>query len=382
MLMNSLVAIATLFTVFTMSGNLPAAAVDFLRDVQPVLAAHAWIEWTGDAASHQHWGRVINLPDGGNVLAQHCLKAGCGVRDGFTEPFNRFAWRPDWGLNLVTEGAFRYSVIDEKHPLISAERRFFGTENEDFDVLWPDVKHYHWIKLATLNMLRLRMNWVFLGDYRVAPDLLQYMRRTMGRKVQESPDAWVALRQSRDSYLVSDQLGDGTENIRNFERWLYQRDLAPDGKTVAAHRIEPPAQFRELNGGSWEALRTDHAHGSDFIYFNVDDQFMKGGRNPVMVKVTYLDDHAGEWRLEYDAGAKAVWKQSKPIQNIQDGKWKTVSFQLDDAAFENRQRGWADFRIANDGQHDLTVRFVRLIKTEAPAGAPAGPQAGSKPTPP
>ena len=40
------------------------------------------------------------------------------------------------------------------------------------------------------------------------------------------------------------------ENIRNFERWLYQRDLAPDGKTVAAHRIEPPAKFRELNGGS------------------------------------------------------------------------------------------------------------------------------------
>ena len=122
---------------------------------------HEWIEWTGDAASHQHWGRVINLPDGGNVLAQHCLKAGCGVRDGFTEPFNRFAWRPDWGLNLVTEGAFRYSVIDEKHPLISAERRFFDIENEDFDVLWPDVKPYHWIKLAVINctVLRPRMRW-------------------------------------------------------------------------------------------------------------------------------------------------------------------------------------------------------------------------------
>ena len=207
MLMNRLVAIATLFTVFTMSGNLPAAAVDFLRDVQPVPAAHEWIEWTGDAASHQHWGQVIKLPDGGNVLAQHCLKAGCGVRDGFTEPFNRFAWRPDWGLNLVTEGVFRYSV---------------------------------------------------------------------------------------------------------------------------------------------------------------------------MVKVTYLDDHAGEWRLEYDAGAAAVWKKSKPVLNIQDGKWKTIPFQRDDAAFENRQRGWADFRIANDRQHDLTVHFVRLIKTEAPAR----PQAGSKPTPP
>ena len=57
--------------------------------------------------------------------------------------------------------------------------------------------------------------------------------------------------------------------------------------------------------------------------------------------MTYLDDHAGEWGLEYDAGAEDVWKKSKPVLNIQDGTWKTVTFQLDDASFENRQRGWA-----------------------------------------
>jgi hypothetical protein len=109
--------------------------------------------------------------------------------------------------------------------------------------------HYHWLKLATLGMLRLRMNWAFLGDYQLSPEVLQYMRRTMGRKVHESPDTWVALRQYRDPYLVDDQRGDGAENIRNFERWLYQRDLAPDGHTVATHRIEPPPDFRELNDG-------------------------------------------------------------------------------------------------------------------------------------
>jgi len=344
-----------------------AAFGDAGRVVYTGTGSREWIEWTGDQASFDKWDRAINGPGGGNLLSQHSLNAGCGVRDGFTEAFNHFSWRPDWGLDLVRDGDFRYSVINEKHPLISANRRFFGTESEDFDYMWPDVKSYHWIKLATLNMLRLRMNWVLLGDYRVAPELLQYMRRTIGRKVQESPDAWVALRQYADSYLMNDQRGDGTENIRNFERWLYQRDLAPDGNTVAAHRIEPPSKFAELNGGSWEALRTDHARGSDFIYFNVDDQFLKGGRTQVQVKVTYLDDHAGEWWMEYDAGADAVWKKSIPVRNADDGRWKTVTLALDDAAFENRQHGWADFRISNGGHEDLTVRFVRLIKTARPA---------------
>ena len=346
----------------TLNDYIEAFGRDMRRIVYTGTGAREWIEWTGDDGSFKLWDQTINLPDGGNILSQYCLKSGCGVRDGFTEAFNRFSWRPDWGLNLVKEGKWRYSVINEKHPLISADRRFFGAENEDFDYLWPDVKQYHWLKLATLNMLRLRMNWVFLGDYRVAPALLQYMRRTMGRKVGDSPDAWAALRQYRDPYLVDDQRGDGAENIRNFERWLYQRDLAPDGFTVAADRVEPPAELRKLNGGSWEALRTDHANGSDYIYFNLDDQFLKGGRNHVKLKVTYLDNHTGQWHIEYDAGPKMVWQKSKSVQGIGDRKWKTATLELYDAAFENRQRGLADFRICNDGEHDLTVRFVRVIK--------------------
>ncbi len=350
----------------TLADYVAAFGDDAGRIVYTGTGNREWIEWTGDEATFNRWDRTINTSNGGNVLSQSCLNSGAGVRDGFTEAFNRFSWRPDWGLDLVTDGSFRYSVINEKHPLISADRRFFGTENEDFDYLWSDVKKYHYLKLSTLNMLRLRMNWVFLGDYRVASDLLQYMRRTMGRKVQESPDAWVALRQYRDSYLVDDQRGDGTENIRNFERWLYQRDLAPDGLTTATHRIEPPAKFAGVNGGSWEALRTDQARGSHRLYFNVDDQFLKGGPTRVLIKVTYLDDRDGEWWIEYDAGPDAVWKKSHPVQSTHDAKWKTATVELPDAAFENRQHGWADFCIAKGGREDLSVRFVRLIKTVQP----------------
>jgi hypothetical protein len=66
-----------------------------------------------------------------------------------------------------------------------------------------------------------------------------------------------------------------------------------------------------------------------------------------------------------------VWKKSKLVQNTRDGRWKTATVELEDAAFENRQRGWADFCITKGGQEDLAVRFVRLIKTVPPKPGPA-----------
>ena len=97
---------------------------------------------------------------------------------------------------------------------------------------------------------------------------------------------------------------------------------------------------------------------------------MKGGPTRVLIKVTYLDDRDGEWWIEYDAGADAAWKKSRPVQNTHDGQWKTATVELPDAAFENRQRGWADFCITRDGTEDLTVRFVRLIKAAPPNSSP------------
>ena len=55
----------------TLGDYVTAFGGDAGRIVYTGTGAHEWIEWTGDAASHKHWGQLINLPDGGNVLAQH-----------------------------------------------------------------------------------------------------------------------------------------------------------------------------------------------------------------------------------------------------------------------------------------------------------------------
>ena len=56
---------------------------------------------------------------------------------------------------------------------------------------------------------------------------------------------------------------------------------------------------------------------------------------------------------------------SRTCTNDNDGLWKTTTFYIYDAGFDNSQKGNMDFRLYNGGTHDLTVGFVRVIKTNS-----------------
>ena len=203
-----------------------------------------WIEWPNNQAASDAWKNAINI-NGGNIMSQYAMQQEMGVRNGFTEVFNHFAQQADWGLDLQLIGNFRYSIIDETNPLIKATNRFFGTENEDFYYLWePECNSYYYLKMCYLNTLRLRMNWVFADNYAIAPEIIDYSRKTMGKHAYNSPDSWVALRQYSDDNI------DKNENIRNFERWLYQREVAINGATKPVYQINYPAKFASDNGAS------------------------------------------------------------------------------------------------------------------------------------
>jgi hypothetical protein len=81
--------------------------------------------------------------------------------------------------------------------------------------------------------------------------------------------------------------------------------------------------------------------------------------------VTYHDENAGTWWVEYDANEDA-YKKTTPVKNLGDGQWKTTTLVVSDASFQNRQRGGMDFRIVNAGENDLTVRFVRVVRLTPP----------------
>jgi hypothetical protein len=326
-----------------------------------------WVEWTGDATSHNAWVAAINPAEGTNAMSSTALHLGAGARHGSTEWFNYTTQAPDWGMTIQTINGARYMVTNDAHPFLADTTRFFGTENECWGQcgMPAGTNDYYHVKMSTLKALQLRMNWVFLGNYNLAPPIFQYMLKTLGKRVSDSPDAWVALREAEDR-----ERGTPGPVVRNWERWIVQREVAPDGLTVRTAPITSPAT---QIGTSYEARRTDRATANNYMYFGVDDQFVKGGPEAVDLYVTYLDNNHATWMLQYDSATGGAYKSTRAVTNIGDGKWKTTKFAITDAGFDNRQNGGMDFRLYNGGAEDVTVRFVRVVKVNAPAAVPAPP---------
>jgi len=339
------------------------------------------------------WALKLNdVSKGRNRLVDYAVSLGMSVRIGAQEYFNPYSNIPSWGAPAKTIGNLNYQVIDETDSLHSDPNRIIGTENELIG--WnnlPGTDKYYFMKMATLKSLQLRMNWINTTDlsYSLAPQVVEYARKTMGKTVKNSPDAWVALRQWNDPTYLDDRLPEYSPEIsntlgvdrldyqqidsffknaklpyRNWERWLTQREVAPDGYTQPTHQVYSQSQFVKWNGFSYEAIRTDHQNQSNYIYFNVDDRFLKNQSTDVEIKVTYLDENNATWGIEYDALNGNPYKKTSQVVNQNSGKWKTTTFRISDAAFGNRQNGNMDFRIYNGGSQDLTVRFVRVIKLQ------------------
>jgi len=245
-------------------------------------------------------------------------------------------------------------------------------------MLQGGVCSYYHLKMSTLKAMQLRVNWLNARNEYVdsLPQLYQYFRLTANKNAQTSPDAWATLRQSYDPTWSSSPpspilnlplwVHRVTLPFRNWEKWLTQREVSPNGNVVPVYQLESTTTFDFFNFKAMEALRTDRLNGSNYMYFDVDSNFIQGGSNDIQIKITYLDNFAGNWGIEYDAAGTQVYKPSNEIINLNDNTWKTVSININDAGFTDRQAGGMDFRIYNGGTNDISVRFVRVVKTENP----------------
>ncbi len=333
-----------------------------------------------------HYGGDINwfltLNDttvGKNILTSYAVSKGMGVREGAQEFFNASNESYSWGAPSITINNINYQTVLDNHPLHKDSLRIIGTENEGFcDPSMLDICTYYHIKMSTLKALQLRVNWLNTRDGLVNfdPNLFEYARKTMNKSVEKSPDAWAVLRQVNDAYLTSSTtipvlnsrqwVNRVTLPYRNWEKWLMQRSVSPDGEVVPVYQLNSTHPFDTYNFKAFEALRTDMANGANYMYFNVDSSFIYGGSTSVQIKITYLDNFNGNWWLEYDASGSQVYKPTTKITNLNNNTWRTITINIPDAGFTNRQNGGMDFRIYNGGRSDLTVRFVRVIKTIDP----------------
>lgn len=103
-----------------------------------------------------------------------------------------------------------------------------------------------------------------------------------------------------------------------------------------------------------------------YLYFDVDDFFFRASGLPVTIELTWYDEGQGEFLLQYDStdpsGAlDGAYTNAGSVRRGNTRTWRTHTWTLDNARFEGRQNGAADFRIYSSGD-DLHVREVLVRK--------------------
>lgn len=205
--------------------------------------------------------------------------------------------------------------------------------------------------------------------------LYQFANRYLGKTVQNTPSVWAALRETEYTFCP---------DAGNFAFWLYQDNEANGGRTVAEWNVSAYPEGRY-------ARRTDQATGNRYMYFDVDDSYINGGMNQVVVTIRYYDSGADRWQLHYQAQSDA-YKLAGEVQKTNSGSWLTATFTLDDAKFANGQIAGNDFRVdcMNDGNewiHLVDVRkssptltaYLDLVSGPNLVSVPLAPQNGALP---
>lgn len=288
-------------------------------------------------------------------------RLGMGQRNGFVEMYMLHCENPMLGQSVDPDG---YLVADQACPLI-AENRASGDENEEYvpaahvSRFGPVETWPHRYRESMLRVLQMRRNFIWAEGGRdlMDPPLLCYVSLELGKNRRNAPDAWCYLRESVVGW------GKRARAVKNFERWLHQRDR-PGCRTVATEKVAVQKQRGRSPQHQYDftARRTDRANGQTAIGFALDDAFLAGGCHRMAVKITYRDRGNARWALAYPTGQD---EGRRFVQCGDTGKVRTATFFLSDARFHAPGLQPHFFIRALDG--DAVISFVRVIKLGAGA---------------
>jgi hypothetical protein len=299
-------------------------------------------------------------------FARDAVEAGMGIRNGISELFNfHLGEIPAYGTTIGPDG---HLVTNDDWQLFDG-RRVAATENECYTACgFRSRDPLYAVKLSNLKALQMRLNWIYLVPDDSRLDRLashwKWVRRELGRRPDTAPDAWVALRDGEDVYWRErgDRKWKGFPFVRNLERWVVQRDVAPSGiarRGTLRHSGDPARD----NGRSIESLRTDAARGRRLLFLDVDERFMPASAAaPVELKVTYRDFAGTAWRVQYRAAGGRT--RSTPVVRGRargGGRPRTVTFRITDPGFDDGLPGGTDLAL-RAVRGDVEASFVRVVK--------------------
>lgn len=390
------------------AGLTPEVMVQWLGDRLDAFAAafagHTHkLMWVGEVESNRYIQRTdgdqlaMKWSDAASILAHKAWALGMGHRGGNIERvWNKAGWAAmqdtSWaqtanpGPSGEWDHRHGYLELNESIWPISSPSIAVGEENEEYGNLahWitrfgPLEHHPIRYELSMMRALQMRVThlWVYGDGVAMNDSLTDYVRLSMGRWAQDSPDAWTRLCSAPSSqyYVGGSQVPgiDGTNGLhhmRNIEYLLEQRDVpasegVPGGELVPTGRTDRTYDALNLSHSFPEyrydnlAARTDLASGNSRIYFRAHDQW--GPDELLKAYVTYRDSGIGRWRIEYTD--KSGLENTYWVDKADTGLVVTAELPMIQPSFSGSFGGalGMDFAIVAETD-DLEVRLVRLVR--------------------
>ena len=346
----------------TMQGNEPAttaAAIEYIKAWAAAAGGNAKrLMWTDDRGT---WPEIFDA----------AIAAGTGARGGAVE---------SWLWNQYTPGYKKYSQqvwndgyldVDESG-LILSQSRGWHDQNEAYrgasDPTTP-IKQQNW-RMGSLRALQMRRSIIWVDDgYRMNPQMSKWMSLAAGHTATTSPDAWVCLMRTWTRSTNNGTVYEDRE-IKNLERWLYQRDV-PGAITTPALPVNHGRNLSLVDALKSTLWYVDVARVGSAVGIAVDDRFLDASSSRVAIKVTFLDSNTSEWSLQYmkSNGAQGIRTVTSTGTNVV----RTATFFLDD--FSAPAKGKTlDFKLLSPSGN-TPFMFVRVIKLDVDSNQ-------SKPLPP
>lgn len=315
--------------------------------------------YTGEDYPYSSFGTADDL------LARDAVAAGLGIRTGISEiANNHLSDVPAYGARIGSDG---HVVVDEDW-VLRQPGRVSAAENEcytscgytaaDADELAYAIRTSNW------KALQLRVSWLYVvpSDSYLAEhaDHWRWVRAELGRTTADAFDGWVVLREAEDRYWKYEGAlaWDGKPWVKNLERFVVQRDVAPDGVSVRGSEVRDRVLDPHA-GLAYEGRRTDASSGGTSLYFAVEPRWLHGDHD-VEVQVAFLDGECGSWHLAYTSalGPATVG----PIACTDTRRVRTARIRLVDARFTGGLPGATDLAVVRDTDADVEVRYLRIIK--------------------
>lgn len=283
-------------------------------------------------------------------VSQHGLGHGFGIRRGFVEMYLYHIPDETIGQTVDENG---YLWVDDSADVLK-RNIFHGEENEEYEEKWASEEREFRFGLTTesypyryftsnLRLLQMRCNYVLYNSFSLWPEQMVWVGQSLGRTVDDAPDVWCAL---RESYVR--RVGP----VKNFERWLYQRDSEGFETEPAVPVDQPPISMWMVAPDRYYDFV---ARRGRRIGLSVDDRWCGGKPVDVAVKTTYFD--IGEGALELMVGS-----QRRTLALTGSGELKTATFFIEQADFS---APGMEYDLVFQGlETDAVISFVRVIRLD------------------